>query len=89
MASKVAAKFPATGTATNLMTGTIPKLVALGTATAFGGLPGYLISSVAENALTGTATRGEAMVLQALIDRLLNKNGLGVRALQPNTGGAP
>lgn len=68
--------------AMNLLTRPAAQVVGRGVGAIFGGLPGYLGAEFAENALTGVAARAEARVRQALIDRLLNREGLGVRALQ-------
>lgn len=72
----------ATSKTMNVLTSPIPRIAGRAAGAHFGALPGYLAERGVENLLTGPAEGVEAKVRQAVIDRLLNKNGLGVRALQ-------
>lgn len=70
----------------NMLTRPAAQEVGKAVATTFGGLPGYLATGAAENVLSGAVQRRQGWVLDALIDRLLNKDNLGVRALtRPGT----
>ena len=72
--------------ALNMLTRPATDVAARAGATWFGGPGGYLAAAGAHNALTGAAARSEKMVQQALVDRLLNRGGLGVRALSQGAG---
>lgn len=65
----------------NMLTRPAAQEVGKAVATTFGGLPGYLATGAAENVLSGAVQRRQGWVLDALIDRLLNKDNLGVQAL--------
>lgn len=72
----------------NMLTRPAAQEVGKAVATTFGGLPGYLVTSGVENALSGAVQRRQGWVLDALIDRLLNKDNSGVAALA-RPGAAP
>lgn len=72
----------ATSQATNMLTRPAARVVGGAIGGALGGFPGMVAGGLTENALAGLGSGGEARVRQALVDRLLNRNGLGVRALQ-------
>jgi hypothetical protein len=73
----------------NMLTRPAAQEVGKAVATTFGGLPGYLVSSGVENALSGAVQRRQGWVLDALVDRLLNKDNLGVSALGAAPGSVP
>jgi hypothetical protein len=76
----------------NMLTRPAAQEIGKAVATVAGGLPGYLVTSGVENALSSAVKNRQGWVLDALVDRLLNKDNLGVRALAGGSaaaGGAP
>lgn len=67
----------------NALTSPVSHILGRGVAAHVGGLPGYFVERGLENALTGRLVTGpEKGVRDALMERILNNNGAGVRTLQ-------